>query len=83
MKYLGLAGIFFATLVFGVVNTTSVEATPRYCPNAGYCPPGTCMNFQPGVRGEYACNVANCSAANCRRYRLPAPRGPIIDGSSR
>lgn len=66
MKYLVLAGFFFATLAFSVVNTTPGAAKAmRRCPHGGYCLPGTCTQFNPGARVQYACNVANCSAANC------------------
>ena len=68
MKYLVRVGLLFAMLVFEVVNTIPVEAKAlRRCPHGGYCLPGTCTRFTPGDRVQYACNVANCSAANCGR----------------
>jgi hypothetical protein len=78
MKYLALTGLLFAALVFEVVNTTPVEAQWPDCPHRGHCPPGTCMNYQPGIHGEYACNVANCSAANCSRQRVPPPGNQYV-----
>lgn len=66
MKYLLLAGLLFATLFFEVVNTTPAQAL-RYCPHGGYCAPGTCTKYEPARRVQYACNIANCRAANCPR----------------
>jgi hypothetical protein len=74
MKYLLLSGLLFAAQVFEAVNTTPVEAQGG-CPHRGYCPPGTCMNFQPGPYGEFACDVSKCSATNCTRKRVPPPNG--------
>ena len=65
MKYLMLAGLCFATLLFEIANTTEVEAA-RYCPNGGYCAPGTCTKFRPAQRVQHACKASNWSAANCR-----------------
>jgi hypothetical protein len=61
-KYVGLAAL--AAVFVILVDVSISAAAPRYCPNGGYCPTGTCAQFN-GVR--YACNVKNCSAANCRR----------------
>jgi hypothetical protein len=66
MRYLVLSELFFATLFFEAAHTTPVEAR-RYCPDGGYCHPGTCTKYNPGARIQYACKAANCSAANCRR----------------
>jgi hypothetical protein len=77
MKHLPLLGLLFAALVFEAAHMTPVEAQGA-CPHRGICPPGTCMNFQPGPYGEYACDVAKCSAANCKRTRVPPPNGKYI-----
>ena len=67
MKYLVLAGLILATTVCETALPASAIAA-RVCPHGGYCPPGTCAQFNSGrIRGggSYACNVKNCSAANC------------------
>lgn len=66
MKYLVLASLVLATFALVIVNAPSAEAR-RYCPLGGYCPPGTCVKFNPHKRVQYACVAANCSAANCSR----------------
>jgi hypothetical protein len=67
MKYLVLAGLVLATVISEAALSTSAIAA-RVCPRGGYCPPGTCTQFNSGRTaggGSYACNVKNCSAANC------------------
>jgi hypothetical protein len=66
MKCLTLAGLLLATLSVAAATTTPVEAR-RHCPHGGYCPLGACTKFNPWARVQYACVVANCSAANCPR----------------
>lgn len=66
MKYLVLASLALATFTLVVINAPSAQAR-RYCPLGGYCPPGTCVKFNPHKRVQHACNAANCSAANCAR----------------
>ena len=66
MKYVVLASLALATFTLVVINAPSAEAR-RYCPLAGYCPPGTCVKFNPRKRVQHACVAANCSAANCSR----------------
>jgi hypothetical protein len=67
MKYLVRASLMLATFTLIIINAPSAEAR-RPCPHGGYCPPGTCVKFNPAaVRLQYACNVKNCSAANCPR----------------
>jgi hypothetical protein len=65
MKYLVLVGLMLALFILIIVNAPSAEAR-RACPHGGYCQPGTCVKFNPAAhRLQYACNVKNCSAANC------------------
>jgi hypothetical protein len=67
VKYLILTGMILATLISEAAIPTAANAA-RVCPNGGYCPPGTCAQFNSGRTrggGSYACNVKNCSAANC------------------
>jgi hypothetical protein len=67
VKYLILAIIIFASMIVEAAIPTTANAA-RVCPNGGYCPPGTCAQFNGGrIRGggSYACNVKNCSAKNC------------------
>ena len=67
MKYLVLAGLVLATIMAEAAIPANAVAT-RVCPHGGYCPPGTCAQFNSGRTsggGSYACNVKNCSAANC------------------
>jgi hypothetical protein len=47
--------------------TWQIASAARSCPYGGYCPAGTCAQFNPssGQNRQYACNVKNCSAANC------------------
>lgn len=45
------------------VPVSTAHAKTKYCPNGGFCPPGTCA--MDG--SKYACNRKNCSAKNnCR-----------------
>jgi hypothetical protein len=55
--------LLLATLFVEAATTIPAEAQ-RYCPLGGYCPLGTCTKFNPWARVQYACVVANCSAAN-------------------
>jgi hypothetical protein len=64
MKYALLAGLVLVISLFAAADTASAKAI-RYCLHGGYCLPGTCIKFEPARRVQYACNVANCSAANC------------------
>jgi hypothetical protein len=68
MKYLILAGLILATMLSETAIPTAANAA-RVCPHGGYCPPGTCAKFSGGRYfghgASYACNVKNCSAANC------------------
>ena len=67
MKYLILAGLILATMMAEAAAPTTAIAA-RVCPHGGYCPPGTCAQFNSGRTaggGSYACNIKNCSAANC------------------
>jgi hypothetical protein len=67
MKYASIAVLLLAGLAAELLSTEPVQAM-RFCPRGGYCPPGTCLKFNPWARVQYACNVAiSCSAANCRR----------------
>ena len=65
-----LVGLFALLLPVLVIAATAGEAqAARVCPNGGYCPPGTCPQFNGGATQDnrrYACNVKNCSAKNCR-----------------
>jgi hypothetical protein len=61
-----LAALVAAMFVVQAVNASPAQAM-RYCPYGGYCRPGTCVKYQPHRRVQYACNVANCTAANCSR----------------
>ena len=68
MKYLVLSTLILAIVTVEAAVPTSAVAA-RVCPNGGYCPAGTCAKFS-GIRfyghgASYACNVKNCSAANC------------------
>jgi hypothetical protein len=67
MKYLVLAGLILAmTICESALQAYAIGA--RVCLHGGYCPPGTCAQFNGGRThggGSYACNVKNCSAANC------------------
>jgi hypothetical protein len=69
MKYVVLAALILATMAFDAASPTFAQANgARNCPHGGYCPPGTCAKFNSGRErggGSYACNVKNCSAANC------------------
>jgi len=78
MKYLALTVQLLAAVVVEVAYTTPAEAQWPNCPHRGACPPGTCMNYRPGPYGEYACNVAHCSAANCKRNRVPPPNNKYV-----
>ncbi len=69
MKMCLLLTAFIATLfaagIAGSTSTTLAEANrATRCPHGGYCPPGTCAKFRST---KWACNTANCSAANCKR----------------
>lgn len=67
MRYLILASVFLGTFMVAIGATAPANAAMRRCMHGGYCPPGTCVKFNPsGVRLQYACNVRNCSAANCQ-----------------
>ena len=66
MKYAMIAVLLVAGLTAELVRAEPAQAR-RYCPRGGYCPPGTCVKFNPWARVQYACNVANCSAAYCGR----------------
>jgi len=64
MKCAVCAILVVATTLGAGIDTTWAKALRR-CSYGGYCPPGTCEKFTPGRRVQWACNVANCSAANC------------------
>jgi hypothetical protein len=66
MRYALLGALVAAMFVFQAVNASPAQAM-RYCLHGGYCPAGTCLKYQPFRRVQYACYVANCSAANCPR----------------
>jgi hypothetical protein len=67
MKYAIIAAMVLITAPAQLVGTNPVQPV-RYCPRGGYCPPGTCLKFNPWARVQYACNVAvSCGPANCRR----------------
>ncbi len=64
MRYGLLAALLAAMVILQTVNASQAR---RYCVYGGYCPAGTCLKYNPIRRVQYACNVANCSAANCPR----------------
>lgn len=66
LKYCALAGLTLAVVFCAALDTTWAKALRR-CSHGGYCPAGTCEKFNPARRVQWACNVANCSAANCPR----------------
>jgi hypothetical protein len=66
MRYGLLAALLAATFILEAVNASPARAW-RYCIYGGYCPTGTCLKYNPIRRVQYACNVANCRAANCPR----------------
>jgi hypothetical protein len=66
MKYALRVGLAVAVSMFAAADTAPAKAM-RYCPYGGYCLRGTCLKFDPASRVQYACNVANCSTANCPR----------------
>jgi hypothetical protein len=66
MKRTMIAALLLVGLSVQLASTDPVQAR-RYCPQGGYCPPGTCVKFNPWARHQHACNVASCSAANCSR----------------
>lgn len=66
MRYGLLAAVVAALFVVQAVNASAAQAF-RYCIRGGYCPTGTCVKHNPFRRVQYACNVANCAAANCPR----------------
>ena len=55
-----------ALLIAAVAMTTASHAVPRP-KNSGYCPAGTCPQFCNA--NNYANNVKNCSAENCKRCK--------------
>ena len=68
MRYQILASLLLGALMAAISFTAPANAAMRRCPHGGYCPPGTCVKFNPAAaRLQYACNVRNCSAANCPR----------------
>ena len=54
-----LAAALAAVLVIPPLNMAQAK---KYCPNGGYCRPGSCA--QDG--GHYACKINKCSPKNCR-----------------
>lgn len=59
MKCVALIAVLFVVATANMANAQ----TTRKCPHGGnYCPPGTCAKFD---HGPIACNLKNCSAANC------------------
>ncbi len=66
MRYTMFATVLFGAFMVVISATAPANAAMRRCPYGGYCPPGTCVKFNPsGHRLQHACNVKNCSAANC------------------
>jgi hypothetical protein len=45
-----------------VIPPLDLAQARKYCPNGGYCAPGSCA--QNG--GRYACKAAKCSPKNCK-----------------
>jgi hypothetical protein len=66
MKYALFALLVLSVSLAGGMDTTWAKALRR-CPLGGYCPTGTCNKWAPAHRVQWACNVNNCSAANCPR----------------
>jgi hypothetical protein len=66
MRYGLLAALVAAMFIVQAVNASPARAFP-YCIRGGYCPTGTCVKYNPFRRVQFACNVANCRAANCPR----------------
>ena len=63
-----LMSVVLGAVVLANSSMAPANAAMRRCPHGGYCLPGTCVKFNPGAaRLQYACNVKNCSAANCPR----------------
>jgi hypothetical protein len=59
-------------MAFAVGSASAFTPTPMNCPKGGMCPAGQCAKDG----GPRACNVDNCSAANCRssKGQLAQPR---------
>jgi hypothetical protein len=57
-----------ASVTLMLAAVLSVPASAQRCPNAGRCPPGTCSQSNT----IQACDIRNCSAANCQVLRKDA-----------
>jgi len=69
-KFLGIAlGVGLLIAAIAMPTASHAAARPK---NSGYCPAGTCPQFCNA--NNYANNVKNCSAANCKKCKTENKR---------
>jgi hypothetical protein len=66
MKTIAIVASSAAILAMASVFSTPAHARIHPGPKSGYCPPGTCAQFDGG---PWARNVKNCKASNCKQKK--------------